>query len=485
MNRLYYILSLCFLWMGCSDFLEYKDQDKIIPRELKHFDELVYGEIIKKTSKSEMQTLDFMTDDITSVVLPIEGSSNRRDSRSEFFGYYTWAKNNQLDMEQRERNDNNWAFFYNKILRCNILENDISQFEEDHDKVRTRLLGELTFMRALAYYYLVNIYGEPYENKEQAKKALGVPINTAISIEKNTYTRAKLQEVYDLIEKNLLQAIDLLKAGNQANSIFRPNVNVAHLFLSRIYLQQKRWEDAKQMASTLITESGASIETLENMSKYISNKITLYNKSNKSILFSWGERGNTPIQLSTNVAGHWEVSQNLREQYVNKDDAKDIRGTAFFHAYKPYYPKKYDPSNRSCYDWCYRIEEAYLNRAEACIELGGAENIEQAMRDINSIRRCRIEGNYEKTAGNTEEARNIMREEKRREFCFEDCRWFDIRRWKIEITHQFHDLNTPLAADTYILTAGSPNYILSLPLDVQDKNFEIENFERVETLVSK
>lgn len=485
MNKLYYILSLCFLWMGCSDFLEYKDQDKIIPRELKHFDELVYGEIIKKTSGSEMKALDFMTDDIMSVVLPIEGSSSRRDSRSEFFGYFTWAKNNQLDMEQRERNDNNWAFFYNKILRCNILENDVSQFEEDHDRVRTRLLGELTFMRALAYYYLVNIYGEPYENKEQAKKALGVPINTAISIEKKVYTRAKLQEVYDLIEKDLLQAIDLLKAGDQENSIFRPNVNAAYLFLSRIYLQQKRWEDAKKMSSTLITESGATIETLENMSKYIANGITLYNNSNKSILFSWGRRDNSPLSTSTSEAGHWEVSQDLRNLYVKKDNAEDIRATAFFDKYKPYYPKKYYTFTRSCNDWCYRIEEAYLNRAEACIELGGTENIEQAMRDINSIRRSRIKGDYEKNTNDPEEARKIMREEKRMEFCFEDCRWFDIRRWKIEITHKFQDLNAPLAADTYILTAGNPNYILSLPLDVQDKNFEIENFERVETLVSK
>lgn len=484
MNRIYYILSLCFLWMGCSDFLEYKDQDKIIPRELKHFNELVYGEIIKKTSGSEMQALDFMTDDVMSVVLPIEGSASRRETRSEFFGYYTWAKNNQLDMEQRERNDNNWAFFYNKILRCNILENDVSQFEEDHDGVRTRLLGELAFMRAVSYYYLVNIYGEPYENKEQAKEALGVPINTAISIEKKTYTRAKLQEVYDLIEKDLLQAIDLLKAGDQENSIFRPNVNVAQLFLSRIYLQQKRWEDAKTIASTLITESGANIETLTNMSKYISDKIRLYNKSNKSILFSWGKRNNSPLSSGSD-AGHWEVSQDLRALYIANDNAKDIRGTAFFHEYSPYYPKKYDPYSRSCYDWCYRIEEAYLNRAEACIELGGAENIEQAMRDVNSIRRSRIEGDYEKTAANAEEARNIMREEKRMEFCFEDCRWFDIRRWKLEITHKFHHLNTPQAADTYVLTSRSPNYILSLPLDVQDKNFEIENFERVETLVSK
>ena len=98
MKRILYIL-LCLLGIGCSDFLEYKDNDKIIPRELKHFDELVLGELIKKTTGSEMMALDFMTDDIESVVNPLDGSTSRRDVRGEYFSYYTWAKNNQLDMQ--------------------------------------------------------------------------------------------------------------------------------------------------------------------------------------------------------------------------------------------------------------------------------------------------------------------------------------------------------------------------------------------------
>lgn len=484
MKRILYIL-LCLLGIGCSDFLEYKDNDKIIPRELKHFDELVLGELIKKTTGSEMMALDFMTDDIESVVNPLDGSTSRRETRGEYFSYYTWAKNNQLDMQQRENNDGNWASFYNKILMCNILEHDVSEFEEDHDRVRTRLLGEIAFMRALSYYYLVNMYGEPYKDKEQAKIALGVPINKAISVEKNIYKRAKLQEIYDLIEGNLLNSIDLLKVGDQANSIFRPNVNVAQLFLSRIYLQQKRWQDAKDIASVVISESGASIENLENMSNYIANKINLYNISNKSILFSWGKRNRTPLSLSYSEAGHWEVSQSLREMYVNEETKKDVRGTAFFDEYKPFYPKKFDSNKKVCYDWCYRIEEAYLNRAEACIELGGTDNLEQAMQDINIIRRNRIEGDYQKITMDADEARKILRDEKRMEFCFEDCRWFDIRRWEIEIRHKFHELNEPLAGNTYVLAPGSPNYILSLPLEVQKINFEIENFERVETIVNE
>lgn len=277
----------------------------------------------------------------------------------------------------------------------------------------------------------------------------------------------------------------MLKVGDQANSIFRPNVNVAQLFLSRIYLQQKRWQEAKDIASVVISESGASIENLENMSNYIANKINLYNISNKSILFSWGKRNRTPLSLSYSEAGHWEVSQSLREMYVNEETKKDVRGTAFFDEYKPFYPKKFDSNKKVCYDWCYRIEEAYLNRAEACIELGGADNLEQAMQDINIIRRNRIEGDYQETAMDADEARKILRDEKRMEFCFEDCRWFDIRRWGIEIRHKFHELNEPLAGNTYVLAPGSPNYILSLPLEVQKINFEIENFERVETIVNE
>lgn len=485
MNKLFiYILPICIFLAGCSDFLEYKDRDKIIPRELKHFDELVYGELIKKTGGSEMMILDFMTDDVMSVVTPLSGSSDRRESRGAYYSYFTWAPNHQLDMEGREIIDMNWGFFYNKILRCNIIEHDLKEFEEDNDRVKTRLLGEVAFVRAMAYYYLVNLYGEPYESKEQAKQALGVPVNKAISIEKNTYTRAKLQEVYDLIEEDLLNSIKLLKEGHQANSIFRPNVSVARLFLSRIYLQQKRWEEARDMASTVILESGAMIETLANMSEYINNKKTLYNKANRGILYSWGERYSSPLSSGYSDAGHWEVSSELRNMFVNDAKGKDIRGTAFFDQYNPY-PKKYNPYSRTCYDWCYRIEEAYLNRAEAYIEIGDAESIRSAMRDINLIRKERIEGDYEKTANTVEEARKVLRDEKRMEFCFEDVRWFDIRRWKLEITHVFQNINTPLSGNTYVLTAGSPNYILSIPLDVQRINFDIEQFERVETLVSK
>ena len=64
-------------------------------------------------------------------------------------------------------------------------------------------------------------------------------------------------------------------------------------------------------------------------------------------------------------------------------------------------------------------------------------------------------------------------------------KYFEMRKGWSFVRHKFHELNEPLAGNTYVLAPGSPNYILSLPLEVQKINFEIENFERVETIVNE
>ena len=43
------------------------------------------------------------------------------------------------------------------------------------------------------------------------------------------------------------------------------------------------------------------------------------------------------------------------------------------------------------------------------------------------------------------------------------------------------DYSTPTVINHYVLKAGSPNYVLSLPLEIQRSDDKIERFERVET----
>ena len=77
---------------------------------------------------------------------------------------------------------------------CNITFEQVKELDEDIEGVKNRLLGESLFMRALSYFYLVNLYGEPYESAAQAKTALGVPINENVGVEANVYNRATLDE---------------------------------------------------------------------------------------------------------------------------------------------------------------------------------------------------------------------------------------------------------------------------------------------------
>ena len=209
------IIGLLLLGLSsCDDFLEYKDKDKIIPKELSHFDEFVYGEIINKTEGSLMNYLSYMTDETMSYVSSSMWLS-KEDLRDEMFSYFTWAKEPQVRKDEVEVNDKAWSFFYHRILMCNITFEQVKELDEDIEGVKNRLLGESLFMRALSYFYLVNLYGEPYESAAQAKTALGVPINENVGVEANVYNRATLDVNYTLMEEDLKAAITYFEKGQK------------------------------------------------------------------------------------------------------------------------------------------------------------------------------------------------------------------------------------------------------------------------------
>lgn len=465
-SRGLYIIAFLFLLTSCDKFLEYKDQDKVIPNKLEHYNELIFGEILLKDCESALTNLSLMTDDVACFVKD-QLSSYDSDSRDQYYGWYTWAIEPQKDKNGEDRPDKAWEFFYHKILMCNIIEHDVSEFEEDLEGVKKRLLGEVQFMRALSYFYLINLYGAPYENKTQAQTAMGVPINREIGIYDHLYTRSTLQQVYEQIEEDLLKAQQNLQEGEQKNTIFRPNVHVVNLLLSRVYLFQKRWDEAILLATEVITHSGAAIESINSLT---SNE-HLYYKGNPGILFSWGEGDRGTLVSDYYQAGRFTLSPDLKSKFIEGDQ----RAIGFFDSYSDY-PNKFNGDE--IYRRCLRIEEAYLNRAEAYIESG--KEWEKGMEDINAIRINRIENNWKSPASTPGEAKEAYRLERRLELCFEEFRWFDIRRWGLEVVHRYENFRDNTSYQEFKLEANSPNYILPLPLDEQDVNTFIEKPVRVD-----
>ena len=468
------ILLLLLGMLSCDDFLEYKDKDKLIPNELTHYDELIYGEILTKNLGVVGKNIELMTDDATDFI-PSTIYETTSDKRKKYRSWYIWAKETQVDEEGSETIDNAWEYFYHAILMCNVVEHEVGMFEDDIDGVKYRLLGEVQCMRAIFYWYLAGMYGAPYRDPEVAKTAMGVPINKEIGIKDKLYERSTLQEVYELMKTDLLASIDNFQKGEKKNTIFRPTEEVAKLFLTRIYLAERNYEEVIAICNDVLGNTAASITSLDLIKTYSEwGSVNLYNKSNPGILFTWMDR----YSWDDFFPGYdicYRPSDDLMRLF--NENSNDVRKTGYLTSSKPI-KHMYD---KTAYGLCYRVEEFYFNRAEAYIETG---EYELGMNDINQVRLNRIDdADYKLNANNIEEARAQFRNEKRREFCFEDMRWYDMKRWGVRVVHQYHEIQNSTAYTEYVLEADSPNYILPLPLDVQRRNTKIEKPERVDTQI--
>ncbi len=473
MKRLFYIL-LCLLVVSCGDFMEYKDKDKVIPDNLEQYKEFIMGELIIKSMGASGYNLWYMSDDVGSFV-PSNIGSGAKDEREDYQSFYMWAKEPQITMRGEERIDPAWENFYHKIVVCNVIEDAVNEFDDDAAMLKYRLLGEVQAIRAMSYWYLVNMYGEPWRSAEQAKTAMGVPINREKSIMDKLYIRSSLAEVYQLMEEDLKNALTNLQKGEQVHSIFRPGKDVVRLFLSRIYLEQKKWKDVVNVCNEALKESNRIIIPRAEMETYAEALKPMLNKNNSSMLFSWMQRDAHSFIEKPWGNAFYGPAVDLKELYASEDVR--IMDNVIFDPWSKSEVTKYDVSTSGCYTMNYRVEEFYLNRAEAYIELGEWET---GMKDLNAVYTERVAGG-KLVADGVVAARKEMRNEKRREFCFEDIRWFDIRRWGLPVEHVYQSFTVGGASTTYVLDAESPNYVLSLPLDIQRRNFEIEQPERVES----
>jgi hypothetical protein len=119
---------------------------------------------------------------------------------------------------------------------------------------------------------------------------------------------------------------------------------------------------------------------------------------------------------------------------------------------------------------CLRLSEAYLNYAEAMAMLGGSGD-DEAAAAINALREKRFfeEDFEEETFKSNAELIQFIREERRRELCFEGHRWFDLRRWDMPaITHKWHDSKSQISS--YTLQKNDLMYTIPIPDEALQSN---------------
>jgi hypothetical protein len=136
-----------------------------------------------------------------------------------------------------------WTGYYWGIYRANVAIQGIPTVPMDA-ALKARLVGENKFLRAYYYFFLVRAFG-------------GVPLVTGpLAPSEFLQPRATRDEVYDLIEQDLLDAIAVLPPNYPAADLGRVTQAAARGLLAQVYLYRQQYATALQQAEAALTTPG-------------------------------------------------------------------------------------------------------------------------------------------------------------------------------------------------------------------------------------
>ena len=226
--------------------------------------------------------------------------------------------------------------------------------------------------------------------------------------------------------------------------LHRASAEAANLLLSRVYLYMQRWSDAEKAARRVVESPRAKLTPLS----ALQSGQPFLTRNNVEILFTQGANHLAAADRNTSLTGapaDYCVTRELYELF----SAFDARRSTFF------------------------------NTNSLSDSLGLANKYEgkdaEANTVLHQLQRQRID---EELANHTgEDLVNEIRNERRRELCFEGHRWFDLRRYSVlekyplrkTVVHAFNaytEQNSFLTTHLFLLPSGDAAYTFSLPESV-------------------
>ncbi|MFD2825013.1 RagB/SusD family nutrient uptake outer membrane protein [Leeuwenhoekiella polynyae] len=169
--------------------------------------------------------------------------------------FFTYNYNN---LTTSGRVNDFWTSGYQAIVGCNKM---IELTTEGESEETDQLIGENYYLRAYAYFEMVNVLGRPYY---QGRDNLGIPLKLSSLID-DLPDRNTVGEVYDQVVSDLIKAESLMTV-NKSNSY--ATKEAAQALLSRVYLYMGDNEQAINYANKVIDCGRFSLVSSENLPNY-------------------------------------------------------------------------------------------------------------------------------------------------------------------------------------------------------------------------
>lgn len=189
-------------------------------------------------------------------------------------GGYVWEHN--LTSLTGDVNDL-WTQLYRVINNTNILIEGLKKSEgvisEDQ---KTKYLGEAYFIRALAYFNLVTIWGRPYKEDNGASKAIPLRLSPESTSSNNDLERSTVAQIYKQIQDDL-DAAELSLPEKYSTALLnttRAQKNTAIALKTRIYLSKGDFDNVRKEAKKIVPQDNAPFQSLTGVANKLEIDIT-------------------------------------------------------------------------------------------------------------------------------------------------------------------------------------------------------------------
>lgn len=517
----FFLVIITTVFYSCDNFLEEYSQNKVYAKTATDLNELLIGNCYlggfntypSYSSVMSLWTTDYgplfpmihVMDDDAEINLGTNGnfnfSASDMSSTNYLGSFYRWEEHPFVDGQGNATEDTGWSRLYKHISILNVIigyEDKIIEEEGDSEMLQT-VVGESYFLRAYYYFILANVYGLPY-SKRGADSDYSIPLKITEYIDDHYYERDNVGIVYQQMVSDLEASKTRLK-GKTPKNYHHAGYEAACALLSRIYLYMEEYQKAVEAAQEV---KSYSLLNLNNpMPTY-----GIQSTSCPEIIFSVGcysipliycndDWGQQPGWWNYGVRNGFKASADLLTSY----DSDDLRLEKYFTTSQSYgnkFPLKCsidlsaggnNPENVSDLV-SIRYSEVVLNEAEALAALG---NDNDARKLINSLRQNRYTTSVASTTNlSGDDLLQFIREERRRELCFEGHRWFDLRRYavneRLPFQKQISHVNIVSSGDDYVpngryvLASYNENrgaWVLPIPTyEIEFNNGSLTNEER-------
>jgi starch-binding outer membrane protein, SusD/RagB family len=482
-NRFPALLLFALALLSCKkEFLEINPKGVTIASKTSEYDALLYG----LSDRASITPIMAMGDELAAVQ-PYFSTSALPMQRS-----FRW-EDDLYDPEAtagREYSDQ-----VTNLYMCNKVINEVMVSTGGTEQQKKALLAEARAFRAWSYFWLVNLYGKPY-NPATAGTDPGVPIIIKADVTETNFTRASVKQVYDFIVADLTEALPDLPA--QTTYRFRMSRHAAEGFLGKVYLFMGKYDEAlAQLNASVAGMSSSSIP------------VGLYDYNEtfapSGIFMPVGVFGpaqpqaeNDKESFMTRLANNELSSQIIiNPQTVALLDSSDLRRN--WYSPKPFswssVPdyltkemglRRSGPTNAKI---GVVVPDLYLLRAETKARLN---DLAGAKQDVETLRKNRIKatdanGNPNPVievpsaiASDRKALVKFILDERIREFAAQGYRWLDMRRLSVDpefssTVGTTHRLYSASGAVQSTFTLKPERLVLRFPLIVIERTPGMEN----------